>query len=196
MYTKSCFYGIGAIAVILSASCNDNFNTDVPPPSGAHAPVVVQQLKFSKPTKIAWADVKAEPARPTVTKLAWDKLPEQVEDTTSYKPFKYPVQEAKFDYSGLPGKTLNIDKLSSQPLKFKTYLLPQPKLIKGIRPEMRGGNLFLLRVGSDQTGTAVAITRLLRDRDGFLWISCNQGLYRFDGEDLWLIYSYQEEQED
>jgi len=52
---------------------------------------------------------------------------------------------------------------------------------------MKDGHLFLLRVGSDQTGTAVAITRLLRDRDGFLWISCNQGLYRFDGEDLWLI---------
>ena len=196
MYIKSCFYSFGAMAVILLASCNDTFNTGTPPPSIAHATVVVQQLTFSKPTKIAWADVKAEPARPTVTKLAWDKLPEQVEDTTSYKSFKYPVQEAKFDYSGLPGKTLDIDKLSSQPLKFKTYLLPQPKLIKGVRPEMRGGNLFLLRVGSDQTGTAVAITRLLRDRDGFLWISCNQGLYRFDGEDLWLIYSYQEEQED
>src|SRR6202167_2803253 len=128
MYIKSCFYAFGAISVLLSASCNDTSNTGTPPPSGAHATVVVQELKFSKPTKIAWADVKAEPARPTVTKLAWDKLPEQLEDSTSYKPFKYPVQEAKFDYNALPGKTLNIDKLSSQPLKFKTYLLPQPKL--------------------------------------------------------------------
>lgn len=196
MYIKSCLYAFGAIAVILSASCNDTINKGTPPPSGAHAAVDVQQLKFSKPKKIAWADVKAEPARPTVTKLAWDKLPEQLEDTTGYKPFTYPVQEAKFDYSALPGKALNIDKLSSQPLKFKTYLLPQPKLINGIRPEMKDGHSFLLRVGSDQTGTAVLITRLLRDGDGFLWISCNQGLYRFDGEDLWLIYSYQDEQQD
>jgi len=194
---KGCFYASIAIATgIPFASCNSAFNTDVPPPPAENAQPVIQPLRLSKPKKLAWADVKAEPARPIVTTLNWNKLPEQAEDTTGFRPFKYPVQETKFDYSSLPAKDLDIDKLPSRPLKFKTYMLPPPKLIKGTKLQLKNGNLYLLPVGDDQATPGAAVTRLLYDRQGFLWIACSVGIYRFDGENLLLFLPFAEEQED
>ncbi len=186
LFTIVCFF-------LLAASCNNIFNASIPPPAATHEPVDIQSLKFSPPKKIALADVKTAPARPTVTRLAWDKLPQQPEDTTGFKPFKYPVQETKFDYNSLPGKALDIDKLLSHPLKFKTYLLPPPRLVKGIKPEIKNGHLYLLAVGSEQTTSVVATTRLLRDKDGFLWIACSEGIYRYDGENLLLFLAFPDE---
>jgi len=196
-FTKSRSYALIAIATgVLFASCNGAFNADVPPPAAANAPPVIQPLKLSKPQKIAWADVKAIPARPVVTKLAWNRLPEQPLDTTGFKPFKYPVQESKFDYSALPAKSLDINKLPSHPLKFKSYVLPPPKLVKGAKPELKNGNLYLLGVSDDESASGTEVTRLLRDKEGFLWMACTYGLYRFDGENLMAFLSFPVEAND
>jgi signal transduction histidine kinase/ligand-binding sensor domain-containing protein len=127
-----------------------------------------------------------------VTTLSWDKLPEQAFDTAGFKPFAYPVEETKFDPGALPEKDLDIDKLPSHPLKFKTYILPPPKLVKGAKPQIKNGNLYLFGFGEDQKTPEIVITSLLYDRDGFLWITSEQGLYRFDGENLLLFLSYPE----
>jgi len=193
-FTKSCFYASVAIAIgIPFASCNSTFNAGVPPPPTNNAQPVVQPLRLSKPKKIAWADVKAIPARPVVTTLDWDKLPQQADDTTGFRPFKYPVQETKFDYNALPAKSLDINKLPSRPLKFKSYMLPAPKLVKGAKPELKNGNLYLLGVSDDETVSGTEVTRLLRDKDGFLWMACTYGLYRFDGENLLAFLSFPDE---
>jgi len=166
------------------ASCNNKSSTDAPPPPTEFAQPVIQPLKFSKPKKIYWDAIKAVKVNPVVTKLNWDKLPEQPYDTTGFKPFKYPVEEAKFDYNSLPEKDLDIDKLPSHPLKFKTYILPPPKVIKGAKLELNHGNLFVLGFGEASGGKGIPIAHLFTDRDGFLWIATWQGLYRYDGEYL------------
>ncbi|HEY2583629.1 MAG TPA: hypothetical protein VGI43_17595, partial [Mucilaginibacter sp.] len=98
LIVKRCSYTMIAAAMVAAlVSCNSTFNTNISPPSVSNAQPDVQPLEFSKPQKIAWAGVKAEPVRLASTKLAWNKLPEQADDTTGFKPFKYPVQETKFD---------------------------------------------------------------------------------------------------
>ena len=193
---KGCFYASIVIAAAISfASCNGNFKA-VSPPAADNAQPVAQSLRFSKPQKITWADVKAAPVAPAVTRLAWDKLPEQAADTSGFRPFKYPVQETKFDYNALPGKPLDIDKVPSHPIKFKTYILPPPKLVKGFRRELKDGNLYVVGLGEEQTPSGIAVTRFLQGRDGFLWILCSEGVYRFDGENLLSFLSFPEEQDD
>ena len=191
MFTiKTCFYAFPFFAASIAfASCNNSSGNNVPPVPADDAQPVVQPLKFSKPKKTIWADVKAVAVSPRVTNVNWDKLPEQAYDTTGPKPFAYPVEETKFNPGTLPEKALDIDKLPSHPLKFKTYILPQPKLIKGAKLQFKGGNLYLLGFGEDQQNPGIAISALLQDKNGFLWIACTNGIYRFDGENLLLFLS-------
>jgi len=171
-------------------SCVGGSGNDAPPVPVDQTAPVVQQLTFNKPNKLAWTTVKAAAIKPSVTRLDWEKLPEQAFDTTGFRPFKYPVQETKFDYGALPAKSLDINKLPSRPLKFKSYVLPPPKLVKGAKPELKNGNLYLLGVSDDESVSGTEVTRLLRDKEGFLWMACTYGLYRFDGENLLAFLSF------
>jgi len=185
---KSLLFVLVLIAIgITIISCNNTSTSLEQPPKTEFAQPVVQPLKFSKAKKIDWDAIKAVKVNPVVTKLNWDKLPETSYDTTGFKPFKYPVEETKFDYNSLPEKDLDIDKLPSHPLKFKTYILPPPKLIKGAKLELKNGNIFNLGFGEDQGAKKIQVNCLLNDHDGFLWIATLQGLYRYDGENLLLF---------
>jgi signal transduction histidine kinase/ligand-binding sensor domain-containing protein len=166
------------------ASCSNKSSTDAPPPPTEYAQPVIQPLKFSKPKKIDWDAIKAVKVKPVVTKINWDKLPETSYDTSGFKPFKYPVEETKFDYNALTEKDLDIDKLPSHPLKFETYILPPPKLIKGAKLELKNGNMFVFAFGEDQKPQGTDVGCLLTDHDGFLWIATIEGVYRYDGENL------------
>jgi len=182
MINKNLF--ILAITGIAFTSCIGNSGNDATPVLSIQTAPVVQPLTFNKPRKLAWATVKPVAIKPSVTRLDWEKLPEQAFDTSGFRPFKYPVQETKFDYAALPAKSLDINKLPSRPLIFKSYVLPPPKLVKGAKPELKNGNLYLLGVSDDESVSGTEVTRLLRDKDGFLWMACTYGLYRFDGENL------------
>lgn len=175
------------IGIIAFSSCqNSSANLDQPPPT-VYAPPVVQPLKLSKPVKINWDSIKAVPVHPVVKPFDLDKLPAQSYDTAGFKPFKYPVEEAKLDIDALPEKDFDIDKLPSHPLKFTTEKLPPPKLIHAGPPHLKDLNLSLFELGEAQGLAGTFISCLFTDRDGFLWIANNQGLYRYDGENL-LLY--------
>ncbi len=191
---KSAF--ILAIIGFAFTSCVGGSGNDAPPVPVDQTAPMVQPLTLNKPTKLAWTTVKAVAIKPSVTRLDWQKLPEQPFDTTGFRPFKYPVQETKFDYGALPEKSLDINKLPSRKLKFKSYVLPPPTLVKGAKPELKNGNLYLLGVSGDESVSGTEVTRLLRDKDGFLWMACIYGLYRFDGENLLAFLSFPDETND
>jgi len=174
-------------AIVALSSCQ-NASTDVEqPPPTAYAPPMVQPLKLSQPIKINWDSIKAVPVHPLVKPFDLDKLPAQSYDTAGFKPFKYPVKEAKLDINALPEKDLDIDKLPSAPIKFKTTLLPPPKLIGSGLPHLKDPNKFLYELGEAQGLQAQVVTGLFIDDNSFLWIATVKGLYRYDGENL-LLY--------
>ena len=189
--TKSCSYALTFFAIAITfTSCNVGSSNDGPPIPTDSAQPVVQPLTFSAPKKTGAAAVKPVAIKPPSTKISWDKLPEEDYDTTTFRPFAYPFEEKKFSFRSLPARALDIDKLSSKPIKFKTYILPAPKLIKGAKPQVKNGNLYLLGIGENQKTAGTEITCLLHDKDGFLWIACAQGLYRYDGENLMQYLRY------
>jgi len=172
-----------SVAMAFSSCQNSAGNIDQPPPT-VYAPPAVQPLKLSKPVKINWDSIKAVPVYPVVKPFDLDKLPAQSYDTAGFKPFKYPVDEAKLDINALPEKDLDIDKLPSHPLKFTTEKLPPPKLIHAGPPHLKDLNLSLFELGEAQGLMGNIVSCLFTDRDGFLWIGTDKGLYRYDGENL------------
>jgi ligand-binding sensor domain-containing protein len=185
---KKCFYVLMLIAIGMAvASCNNTSVTDVPPDKSAFKQPVSEPLIFSKPQKIDWAAIKATPVKPVVKKFDLNKLPVEPYDISGFKQFKYPIEETKFDINSLPGKDLDIDKIPSKPLKFKTYILPPPKPIKTTPPRLKDTSLSLFEFGEAQGLGSNGANCLFKDRDGFMWIDNDEGLYRYDGESL-LLY--------
>ncbi|HZY35986.1 MAG TPA: two-component regulator propeller domain-containing protein [Mucilaginibacter sp.] len=182
---KKVFYLSVAIALGISlASCSNNSTSLDQPPPTVYAPPVVQPLKFGKAIKINWDSIKAVPMHPVVKPFDLDKLPAQSYDTAGFKPFKYPVEEAKLDIDALPSTDLDIDKLPSHPLKFTTEKLLPPKLIYAGPPHLKDLNLSLFELGQGQGSQGTFVSCLFTDRDGFLWIATQKGLYRYDGKNL------------
>jgi len=174
--------------LFLVVSCkNTSNNNTLSVPIAIYKQPIVQSLKFTKPKKFIWDSTKTVTTHPVARRLNWDKLPEISYDSNEIKPFKYPIEEKKFDYNALPEKDLNIDKLPTYSIKFKTYVLPPPKLIKGAKPTLINNNLFDFDFGEAKGKGAIQITCLFNDRDGLLWIATSEGLYRYDGENLYLF---------
>jgi len=165
-------------------SCKNTSGDVEPPPQVVYAPPVVQPLKLGKAIKINWDSIKAVPVHPLVRPFDLDKLPAQSYDTAGFKPFKYPVEEAKLDINALPEKDLDIDKLPSRPLKFTMEKLPPPQLIRTGLPHLKDANKFLYELTEAQGMRGIITTCLFTDRDGFLWIGTDKGLFRYDGDNL------------
>jgi signal transduction histidine kinase/ligand-binding sensor domain-containing protein len=183
-----------AVAVLIGfiASCKHMSATPKAPGETVYQQPVTVPLKLGQPKKINWDAIKIIKAHPVTRKLDLDKRPRKAYDTSLFKSFKYPVEEGKFDYSALPEKNLDIDKLPSRPLKFKTYLLPAPVMIKAGLPHLKLADLSLFEFGESQGLHGSLVTCLYTDRDGFLWIATDKGVYRYDGENLLLYISFLE----
>jgi len=179
---KSIYVLISAAFAI--ASCKNTSDDNEQPPPTVYAQPLVQPLQLSKIVKLNWDTVKVLPVHRVVKPFDLDKLPAQSYDTAGFKPFKYPVTETRFDYKTLPEKDLDIDKLSSFPVKFKIEHLPPPTQIHCGPPVLKDLNLSLFELANTQGLSNSFVTDIFNDRDGFLWIANRNGLYRYDGENL------------
>ena len=189
----------------LSSSCKNNSNTtpQAGNESGFKQPVVTPLL-LSKPQKINWAKVKTVTITPVTAKFDVNNVPAKpYADTTAFKPFQSPVETGKFNYNALPSKNLNINKLPSKPLKFAPAIVNKPQfIIAGVpRPSAKSKGL-LNQLGESQGLAGVLVTCVFTDRDGFLWVATDKGVYRYDGQNLVLyvpdplsrIFSMEEDQ--
>ena len=177
--------GLYIISVFIISSCNNlsNKNSTNQPP--AFKQPVIQPIKFSKPKKINWDAIVTAHIQPQFHNLDFKKLPTETYDTTDYKPFSKPVEQATLNFKALPTKNLDIDLLPAKPLKFKTYILAPPKLIKR-GPLARVNSSQLIYDFGDIPGPqGNSVSCLYTDHDGFLWFATFQGgLFRYDGENL------------
>ena len=186
---KFLFHRMATWMIIgILASCkNVSDNGEVAPPQTVFKQPVIKPLKFSGTKKIDWAGIKPVSVQPFVDKFDTSKFPVQPYDTSGFKPVAGPVEEAKFDYNSLPSKDFDIDKLPAHKLRFKTYFLPPPQLIKAGPPGIKNVNSSIHDfLGMPKFKNGDFITCLYVDLDGFLWIATAYGLYRYDGENLWL----------
>jgi len=113
--------GLYIITIFIITSCNNlsNKNNTGHPP--AFKQPVIQPSKFSKAKKINWDAIVTAHIQPQFHNLDFNKLPVESYDTTDYKPFSKPVEQATLNFKTLPTKNLYIFLLPAKPLKFKTY---------------------------------------------------------------------------
>ncbi|MEO6852192.1 MAG: two-component regulator propeller domain-containing protein, partial [Mucilaginibacter sp.] len=175
-----------AIAILGFSSCKNATETSTPADTGYKQPGE-QPLKFTPIQKIDWAALPSVAIQPVIKKLDFSKLVSHSYDTAGLTPFTRPVTKAKFDYNSLPQKDFDIDKLPSKTLKFKTYLLEPPKLVKANMPHLKNSVLQLYEMGQTQGLEGLITSAIYTDHRGFLWIATDKGLYRYDGENF-LVY--------
>jgi Histidine kinase-, DNA gyrase B-, and HSP90-like ATPase len=183
--SKKCFYVLLQVTMAIAfVSCNGTSDTGLAPGQREYKQPVSQPLRLSKSRKIAWENAKAIAVHPLVKKFDLNRLPSRPYNTERFKPFPYPIGEAKLDISTLPEKALDMDKLPSRPLKFKTQILPPPRVIRSGPPHLKDLNLSLFELAEAQGLMQQTITCLYIDHDGFLWIAGAKGLYSYDGGTL------------
>ncbi|HYK44826.1 MAG TPA: two-component regulator propeller domain-containing protein, partial [Parafilimonas sp.] len=172
---------------IVFISCNRNSN-EIPFPENelGYAQPVKVPLQFSAEKKLTWDTVKRGGLQPTIKKLDIDQLPFVPYDTTGFKPFKVRPSEVHFDFNSLPSSSLDINKLPSIPLQFKTTRLPPPAVINTSPPvEQKDKPIAIYDFGIANGLPAKFITSLIRDRNGLMWIGSREGIFRFDGEHIY-----------
>jgi hypothetical protein len=172
---------------IIFMSCNRSSN-EIPFPENelGYAQPVNVRLQFSAEKKLTWDTVKRGGIQPTIKKLDIDQLPFVPYDTTGFKPFKVPPSETHFDFNSLPASTLDINKLPSMPLEFKTTRFPPPAVINASAPvEQKDKPLAIYDLKAANGLPAKFITSLIRDRSGLIWIGSREGIFRYDGEHIY-----------
>jgi signal transduction histidine kinase/ligand-binding sensor domain-containing protein len=180
--TKTSYFFLSAF-LFFALSCN-NHKTSIPFPEAMERPQpVTNPLQFTEPVKLTWPEGK--PVKPVVQKFDFNKLPSRPFDSSGFIPFSKPPEEVPFDFDKLPDTAFNYDKLPSKPLKFEISVLQRPQLIKTSLHLKTASPQPVYELGEPFTGKS--IWSVFEDSKGFLWISDQQGLYRYDGENL-LLY--------
>jgi signal transduction histidine kinase/ligand-binding sensor domain-containing protein len=174
------------LAVLLSlfdTACK-NFNSNIPFPATNNEFAQPQTKPFSpgNPEAINWIAANADSIAPVVTyKFDHNSLPVKHFDVGSPEPLKAPLDESVLNWNSLGEKPFDLKKLPTQPLKFKTFLLKKPQIIKGGPPHVReGASRGIMEFGIDQAITGKSLN-CLQDAYGMMWLATDKGLCRYDG---------------
>jgi signal transduction histidine kinase/ligand-binding sensor domain-containing protein len=172
--------------LLFIAACRNKI-VDIPLPSdktGFSQPIA-KAIHFTAAKKINWPK-GANPIKPIIRKLDISKLAAKLFDSTESLPFSQPPEEVPFSMSKLSDTVFNYDGLPAKRFQFESSILGQPKLIKTDHPHLVStGSGLIYELGGPLAGAHV--TCLFIDKMNFLWIATQDGLYRYDGENLELF---------
>jgi signal transduction histidine kinase/CheY-like chemotaxis protein/ligand-binding sensor domain-containing protein len=182
-------YSLLIIAIAASyilPSCNNKV-ADIPFPlnDSGYAQPVILPLQFSAPKKLNWVTIKTGAIKPEIKKLDIDALPTTPYDASGFKPFSKPPGVVQFNFNALPDTVLNLDKVPSKSLKFKTSVLPPPIITKtALLSPKSGATLSIFDLTQSLSLRGKVIFCFLQDKSGLIWIGTDKGICRFDGEYL------------
>ncbi len=170
-------------AVIILGSCNHNSEIPFPVNTTGYSKPATELLHFSETKKLKWIKVKSGREEPVIKRLDIDALPTSPYDTDDFKSFIKSPESVHFNWDSLAQKSFSIEKLPSNPIKFNISILPPPSTIKSMLPSMKPATkTSILEVGESQGILGKSIGSLLKDTMGFIWVSTEKGLFRYDGE--------------
>ena len=185
MPSRTVFFKFVFLILFVWTFTNCRNANEIPFPveaDGYSAPVTFP-VQFGPPQKISWP----EPA--SLTSVAgnfnFPKLPSTRFDSSGFGPFSKPPEESVFDWNNLPANDFNYDSLPGIPLKFRSSVLPPPEIIKVNRPVLKNTpGEMIYDFGEPLNGDF--IRSMLKTKNGFTLISAGKGLYRYDGDNLFL----------
>ncbi len=177
--------------VIVIKLCSCNYKNEIPFPAKdlAKSQPITTPLVFSDTLNLIWDTSINTIIKPIVKPLNINALPVTKYDTNNFIPFYKPTEEVHFYFDKLSETDLNLEKLSSKPLLFNTSVLPPPITVKALAPTpQKGKPISILDFGSIHGLSAKFTSVLFKDKTGFLWIAGDDGLYRYDGEQIQNIF--------
>jgi signal transduction histidine kinase/ligand-binding sensor domain-containing protein len=175
------------IALFAFASCHHSSENGKETASeNAYQPPIVKPLAFSNERKINFSEASTKPYTPTTQNFDLTKLNTVSYADTGNSGSIIAVDSSVFaNFSRLPKRSFDIDKLPSKPLVFQTVALKAPKFIKAGDPRPSGNPQVSLYGLTDAQGLDGLITSCLyTDHNGFLWIATDKGIYKYDGQTL------------
>ncbi|HEX3079560.1 MAG TPA: two-component regulator propeller domain-containing protein, partial [Puia sp.] len=174
---------VATITFYLS-SCNSTV-VDIPFPlsdSGNPQPVT-QPLVLSAPKKLNWQIVKTGKITPIVRKFDLKSLPATPYDPEGFQAFKKPPEVSHIDFKSLPDSALDIEKIPSESLNLKKYVLAPPVITKaGLISPKNNATLGVSDWGNSLGLQGQNFLCLLKDKNGLIWIGTKTGIFRYDGE--------------
>jgi streptogramin lyase len=173
-----------AIVLLTLASCNNQaIDISFPANDSAYPQPVSQPIKLGNPRKLNWVTTKSGGLKPEIKKLDINELPATGFDTIGFRPIHKPFQETRFAFNSLPSQPFNLEKIPSNPLKFRKSILSLPVLVKAGRiiPKT-GSSITVSDIGLAQGLPEKIVLCILKTKNGSVWIGTNKGLYRYDGD--------------
>jgi len=149
---------------------------------GYTQPVTVP-LVFSATKKLNWDTVTTSGVRPVIKRLDIDALPSTPYDASGFKPLIIPPEIVSFDFKSLPDTSFDLEKIPAKSLHFKTSVLTPPVSVKAAAISPKSGTTISISdIGLQQGLPSKIILCLIKDKNGFIWIGADNGIYRYDGE--------------
>ncbi len=173
-----------ALTSLYLASCNSTV-VDIPFPfsdSGYPQPVTMP-LVLTAPKKLNWVTLKTGKITPTVRKFDLKGLPSTPYDPVGYEPLKQAPEVSHLDFNSLPDSAFDLEKIPSEPLALKKYVLAPPVITKAglISPKVSA------TMGVSDWGNAMGLQGqnflcMIKDKNGLIWLGTRTGIFRYDGE--------------
>lgn len=173
-------------ACIFFSSCGNRLElVPFPVTEQEYKQPVTKPFEFSKPQTIQWAQIPADSIKPITQKpLDLNTLKRKPFKIDESYPFLKPMEEKKIDRAAIPDTTFDLFKLPAQKLKFKTYLLGSPKIVKARVPSLKPNTTR----GVMEAGPIMKLPGIARcffeDSDGQFWIGTEKGHCKYDGESI------------
>ena len=188
LFKENCHSGLLIVIALLFHGCTLN-SIPFPPNEIKLKQPEGSIIEFSNPEKLNISDsfgkVNLKAQNLNLSKLP---LPKTDEPDLNFSLEKSSVDDS-FRYSELPDSEFNYDGLKSKPLIFSISKLDPPITVKAGPPQIGDEKSTLTyKLGERERLEGNNVTCTFKDRSGFLWIATEEGLYRYDGENLLLFF--------
>lgn len=188
MNALNCFRQklLPAICIVIGLySCTSSNEVPFPEKELGYSQPVSAPLQFNAPVKIKWETARSGAVKPVVKHLDIAALPASVYDSNSFQPFLKAPEEVSFDFKNLPEKIIDLSKLPSKKIQFKTSLIPPAPAVTALPPvQQKNRSIAIADLGGPQGLPAKFITSLLRDDNGLMLIASQEGIFEYDGQKI------------
>jgi len=183
---KLHFNTIIILMVILLAACNNS--KEIPPfPTleTEYSQPITRSFEFSKPDTLQWITKDPSQIKPLPkTRFSWDKIPSKPMDIETPYALKTPLITNPFNWDSLPSTDFSLENIPKQDLKIKVSVLGEPKIVKAgnsVMPQQPSRGVMQIDGNFGLPGTNYCS---LKDKDGMLWFGTNNGIARYDSENI------------
>jgi len=176
---------IGGVILFFTGCRNTNETPPFPVLENEYGQPGVKNLTFPQPDTLHWVtenrpDLNALPT----TKFDWDKLPAKPFDIGDPFSIRKPMTSKPFDWNSLPSTAFSLESLPQTALKVKVSILGDPKIIKAGNINNEPGATRGVMTYDAGFGLPSNPFSHMIDRNGMMWFGLNNGVVRYDSENL------------